>query len=126
MWLPSITNLINRVAGLILGVWVPWVSVCRQQWGYSLQIRMLRLLVLPAKEYSNVHSGAFHVQSVSLPLKIIMLNNRYLGMVRQWQQFSRNCYAESYMDALPDFIKLAEAYGHVGIRVEHPSDGSLR
>ena len=58
-----------------------------------------------------------------LPLKIIMLNNRYLGMVRQWQQFFHgNRYAESYMDALPDFIKLAEAYGHVGIRVEHPSD----
>ena len=58
-----------------------------------------------------------------LPLKIIMLNNRYLGMVRQWQQFFHgNRHAESYMDALPDFVKLAEAYGHVGMRVEKPSD----
>jgi acetolactate synthase-1/2/3 large subunit len=58
-----------------------------------------------------------------LPLKIIMLNNRYLGMVRQWQQFFHgNRYAESYMDALPDFVKLAEAYGHVGMRIEKPSD----
>ena len=58
-----------------------------------------------------------------LPIKIIALNNRYLGMVRQWQEFFHgNRYAESYMDALPDFVKLAEAYGHVGIRVDKPSD----
>ncbi|BBE51606.1 Acetolactate synthase isozyme 3 large subunit [Ferriphaselus amnicola] len=58
-----------------------------------------------------------------LPIKIIALNNRYLGMVRQWQEFFHgNRYSESYMDALPDFAKLAEAYGHIGIRVEKPSD----
>ena len=58
-----------------------------------------------------------------LPIKIIALNNRYLGMVRQWQEFFHgNRYSESYMDALPDFVKLAEAYGHVGILVEKPSD----
>jgi acetolactate synthase-1/2/3 large subunit len=58
-----------------------------------------------------------------LPIKVIALNNRYLGMVRQWQQFFHgNRYSESYMDALPDFVKLAEAYGHVGILVEKPSD----
>ena len=51
-----------------------------------------------------------------LPIKIVNLNNRYMGMVRQWQEFFYgNRYAESYMDALPDFVKLAEAYGHVGI-----------
>jgi acetolactate synthase-1/2/3 large subunit len=64
-----------------------------------------------------------------LPIKVIALNNRYLGMVRQWQQFFHgNRYSESYMDALPDFVKLAEAYGHVGILVERPSDveGALR
>jgi acetolactate synthase-1/2/3 large subunit len=64
-----------------------------------------------------------------LPIKVIALNNRYLGMVRQWQQFFHgNRYSESYMDALPDFVKLAEAYGHVGILVEKPSDveGALR
>ncbi len=58
-----------------------------------------------------------------LPVKVITLNNRYMGMVRQWQEFFYgNRYSESYMDALPDFVKLAEAYGHVGIRVENPAD----
>lgn len=64
-----------------------------------------------------------------LPIKVIALNNRYLGMVRQWQEFFHgNRYSQSYMDALPDFVKLAEAYGHVGILVEKPSDveGALR
>jgi acetolactate synthase-1/2/3 large subunit len=57
------------------------------------------------------------------PVKIISLNNRYLGMVRQWQQieYSKR-YSHSYMDALPDFVKLAEAYGHIGIRVEKTAD----
>ncbi|MBI4756991.1 MAG: acetolactate synthase 3 catalytic subunit [Betaproteobacteria bacterium] len=58
-----------------------------------------------------------------LPLKIVNLNNRYLGMVRQWQElFHGNRYSGSYMDFLPDFARLAEAYGHVGITVESPSD----
>jgi len=58
-----------------------------------------------------------------LPLKIINLNNRYLGMVRQWQEFFyEKRYSMSYMESLPDFVKLAEAYGHVGIQVEKPED----
>ena len=58
-----------------------------------------------------------------LPVKVINLNNRYMGMVRQWQEFFHgNRYAESYMDALPDFVKLAEAYGHVGMRIDKPED----
>ncbi len=58
-----------------------------------------------------------------LPLKIVNLNNRYMGMVRQWQQFFHgNRYSESYMDALPDFAKLVESYGHTGMRIENPSD----
>jgi acetolactate synthase-1/2/3 large subunit len=64
-----------------------------------------------------------------LPVKIILLNNRYLGMVRQWQDFFHgNRHAESYMDALPDFEKLAEAYGHVGMKIERPGDveGALK
>jgi acetolactate synthase I/II/III large subunit len=63
------------------------------------------------------------------PVKIISLNNRYLGMVRQWQQIDYGGrYAHSYMEALPDFVKLAEAYGHVGLKVERPGDveGALR
>jgi acetolactate synthase I/II/III large subunit len=65
----------------------------------------------------------------NLPIKVILLNNRYLGMVRQWQEFFHgNRHAESYMDALPDFVKLAEAYGHVGMKIEKPGDveGALR
>ena len=64
-----------------------------------------------------------------LPIKVILLNNRYLGMVRQWQDFFHgNRHAESYMDALPDFVKLAEAYGHVGMKIEKPGDveGALK
>ncbi|WP_426162905.1 acetolactate synthase 3 catalytic subunit [Pseudoduganella sp. R-34] len=61
--------------------------------------------------------------------KIILLNNRFLGMVRQWQQIDYGSrYSESYMDSLPDFEKLAEAYGHVGMRIEKPGDveGALK
>jgi acetolactate synthase-1/2/3 large subunit len=55
--------------------------------------------------------------------KIILLNNRALGMVRQWQQIDyAGRYAESYMDSLPDFTKLVEAYGHVGMKIENPAD----
>lgn len=63
------------------------------------------------------------------PVKIVSLNNRYLGMVRQWQELDyEGRYSHSYMDALPNFVKLAEAYGHVGILVEKPSDveGALK
>ena len=57
------------------------------------------------------------------PVKIVSLNNRYLGMVRQWQELTYNKrYSSSYMDSLPDFVKLAEAYGHVGMRIEKKSD----
>jgi acetolactate synthase-1/2/3 large subunit len=57
------------------------------------------------------------------PVKIVNLNNRYLGMVRQWQEFFyEKRYAMSYMDALPDFVKLAESYGHLGILVENEKD----
>ncbi len=58
-----------------------------------------------------------------LPIKIVNLNNRYMGMVRQWQQFFHgNRYSESYMDALPDFVKLAEGYGHRGVQIDQPAD----
>src|SRR5262245_44781835 len=58
-----------------------------------------------------------------LPIKVVNLNNKYMGMVRQWQEFFHgNRYSESYMDALPDFVKLAEGYGHRGMLVERPED----
>ncbi|MBN8848804.1 MULTISPECIES: acetolactate synthase 3 large subunit [unclassified Sphingomonas] len=56
-----------------------------------------------------------------LPVKVFILNNEYMGMVRQWQELTyESRYAESYSDALPDFVKLAEAYGWKGIRIERP------
>lgn len=59
----------------------------------------------------------------NLPVKILSLNNRYLGMVRQWQELQYDGrYSHSYMDSLPDFVKLAEAYGHVGMLIERPQD----
>ncbi len=64
-----------------------------------------------------------------LPIKIVNLNNRYMGMVRQWQEFFyQGRYAMSYMDALPDFVQLAESYGHAGMRIDRPEDveGALR
>ncbi len=57
------------------------------------------------------------------PIKIINLNNRYMGMVRQWQEFSyQSRYSHSYMDTIPEFVKLAEAYGHVGMRIDKPEE----
>ncbi|TAJ92634.1 MAG: biosynthetic-type acetolactate synthase large subunit [Gammaproteobacteria bacterium] len=58
-----------------------------------------------------------------LPLKIVTLNNRYMGMVRQWQEmFYSKRYSHSYLEALPDFVRLAESFGHVGMRVEKTAD----
>jgi acetolactate synthase-1/2/3 large subunit len=62
-------------------------------------------------------------QQYRIPVKIVNLNNRYLGMVRQWQEIEYGSrYSESYMDSLPDFVKLAESYGHVGMRIDKPAD----
>ncbi len=65
----------------------------------------------------------------NLPLKILCLNNGFLGMVRQWQEFFyEERYSQSYMESLPDFVKLAEAYGHIGMQIEKPEDveGAIR
>ncbi|MEP1871144.1 MAG: thiamine pyrophosphate-dependent enzyme, partial [Paraglaciecola sp.] len=59
----------------------------------------------------------------NIPVKIISINNRALGMVRQWQDMIyKGRHSHSYMDSLPDFVKLAEAYGHIGIRVDKPEE----
>ena len=59
----------------------------------------------------------------ALPIKVINLNNGMLGMVRQWQEFFyQKRYAMSYMESLPDFVKLAESYGHVGMQIKKPGD----
>jgi acetolactate synthase-1/2/3 large subunit len=57
------------------------------------------------------------------PIKIVNLNNGYMGMVRQWQEFTyESRYSHSYLETIPDFVKLAEAYGHVGMRIDKPAD----
>jgi len=64
-----------------------------------------------------------------LPIKVVNLNNRYMGMVRQWQEFFYDRrYSHSYMDSLPDFVDLATSFGHEGVRIEKPGDveGALR
>ena len=69
------------------------------------------------------------IKQYNLPIKVVSLNNGYLGMVRQWQEFFyQKRYAMSYMESLPDFVMLAESYGHVGIRIDKPADveGALK
>ncbi|MEC8099714.1 MAG: thiamine pyrophosphate-dependent enzyme, partial [Pseudomonadota bacterium] len=62
------------------------------------------------------------LKQYNLPVKIFIMNNRYLGMVRQWQEFFHGKrYSESYSDSLPDFVKLAESFGIKGLRVDHPN-----
>ena len=70
----------------------------------------------------NIQEMSTAVQ-YNLPVKIFILNNQYMGMVRQWQELlHEKNYSESYSKALPDFVKLAEAYGCVGIRAENPDE----
>ncbi|MCH8104453.1 MAG: acetolactate synthase 3 large subunit [Proteobacteria bacterium] len=100
--------------------------------GFGLPAAMGVKLAFPKKDVACV-TGEGSIQmciqelstclQYNLPIKIINLNNRYLGMVRQWQEFFyEKRYSHVYMDSLPDFVKLAEAYGHVGIKVEDPKD----
>jgi acetolactate synthase-1/2/3 large subunit len=70
----------------------------------------------------NIQEMATAMQ-FNLPVKIAILNNRFLGMVRQWQElFYNRCYACTDMDHAPDFVKLAEAYGAVGLRATRPDE----
>ena len=70
----------------------------------------------------DVHPGALDRAQYHLPIKIFILNNHYMGMVRQWQELLHGGrYSECYMDALPDFVKLAEAFGAVGMRCDEPA-----
>ena len=100
--------------------------------GFGLPAAMGVKLAFPNKDVACI-TGEGSIQmciqelstclQYNLPIKIINLNNRYLGMVRQWQEFFyEKRYSHVYMDSLPDFVKLAEAYGHVGIKVEDPKD----
>lgn len=100
--------------------------------GFGLPAAMGVKLAFPDEEVACI-TGESSIQmclqelstckQYALPVKIINLNNGYMGMVRQWQEFFyEKRYAMSYFDALPDFVALAEGYGHVGIKVEKPED----
>lgn len=100
--------------------------------GFGLPAAMGVKLAYPDAEVACVTGEASIIMCIQelstckqydLPIKVIALNNRYMGMVRQWQEFFYDSrYSHSYMDALPDFVKLAESFGHVGMRVEKPAD----
>lgn len=106
--------------------------------GFGLPAAMGVKLALPDQDVACVTGeGSIQMMLQELstmkqyhtPVKIVNLNNRYLGMVRQWQEFFyQKRYSMSYMDALPNFVMLAEAYGHVGMLIEKPGDveGALR
>ncbi|EGK10473.1 biosynthetic-type acetolactate synthase large subunit [Kingella kingae] len=106
--------------------------------GVGLPYAMGAYLADPSKDVCCITgegSIQMNIQELStcfqykLPLKVICLNNGYLGMVRQWQElYYSNRESETYFDSLPDFVKLAEAYGHVGMRITKKSDveGALR
>ncbi len=106
--------------------------------GFGLPAAMGVQLAFPDQQVACITGEASFVMCVQelstclqydLPIKVVILNNRYMGMVRQWQEFFYDSrYSHSYMDALPDFVKLAEAFGHVGMRIEDPSDveGALK
>jgi acetolactate synthase-1/2/3 large subunit len=120
---PSTTSSTSRVAGSIPVALAPWASVA-----YGMGV----LLANPGSQVACVTGeGSIQmcIQELStckqyeLPVKIINLNNGMLGMVRQWQEmFYSKRYSQSYVTSLPDFVKLAESYGHVGMRIEKPED----
>ena len=100
--------------------------------GFGLPAAMGARLACPQREVVCITGEASLVMCIQelstclqydLPVKIVNLNNRYMGMVRQWQEFFyAGRYSQSYMEALPDFVKLAESFGHVGLRVDKPED----
>ena len=100
--------------------------------GYGLPAGIGAHFAAPEREVvviSGDGSIQMNIQELStavqyqVPVKVVIMNNHYLGMVRQWQEkFYEERYSHSYMDAMPDFVKLAEAYGAKGFRVERAAE----
>ena len=100
--------------------------------GYGLPAAMGAQVAFPDRLCIDIAGEAsimMNIQEMStlaqyrLPVKVFILNNQWMGMVRQWQELLHGGrYAESYMDSLPDFVKLAESFGAVGLRAEKPAD----
>jgi acetolactate synthase-1/2/3 large subunit len=128
MWAAQYYPFDKPRAGSTPAVWAPWAWAC-----HAMGVQMANPDATVAC-ITGEGSIQMCIQELAtckqyhLTPKIIMLNNRFLGMVRQWQQIDYGSrYSESYMDSLPNF-ELAEAYGHVGMRIEKPGDvdGALR
>ena len=100
--------------------------------GYGLPASIGAQVAYPGRLVIGISGDAsvmMNIQEMStatqyrLPIKVFILNNQYMGMVRQWQELIyASRYSESYSEALPDFVKLAEAYGWTGMRIEQPGD----
>ena len=120
----------SRAAGSTPAAWARWAWACPMRWASSWPSPSRTCSASPARAAIQMCIQELSTcKQYDTPVKIVSLNNRYLGMVRQWQQLDYGGrYSHSYMDALPDFVKLAEAYGHVGLLVEKPGDveGALR
>ena len=98
----------------------------------GVQIAHPEALVIDVAGEASIMMNIQELSTVAqyrLPVKIFILNNQYMGMVRQWQELLHGGrYSESYIEALPDFVKLAEAFGAVGMRAEKPAklDDAIR
>ena len=114
----------SRAAGSTPAASARWASACRMRWASSWPSRTPDVFCITGEGSIQMCIQELSTcQQYKTPVKIVSLNNRYLGMVRQWQELDYGGrYSHSYMDALPDFVKLAEAYGHVGLLVEKPGD----
>ena len=120
----NISNLPNLGRGSTLGVSARWV--------FSLPAAIGAQLGCPEKTVVNINGDGSYIMTIQelvpaitmkLPLKIFIINNMYLGMVRQWQElfYGKRYSAVDYHDN-PDFALLAQAFGATGLRVEHPED----
>ena len=118
--------------GMYLGTSARYMSALAEQLGFGIPAAMGAQFANPDAVVCCVTgdgSVQMNIQELStcmqygVPIKIISINNRALGMVKQWQKmFYGGRHSHSYMESLPDFVKLAEAYGHVGIAVSDPAE----
>ena len=106
------------------GALEPWALVCHLPWARLWVFPMHRLCASQARGSIQMNIQELSTcKQYGLPVKIINLNNQSLGMVKQWQDMQyEGRHSHSYMDSLPDFVKLAESYGHAGIKISKPSE----
>jgi len=123
MWAAQFYSSTSRGAGSTPAAWARWASAAGGDGRAARESGSTVACVTGESSIQMCLQELSTCKQYRLPIKIINLNNKYMGMVRQWQQFFHgNRYSESYMDALPDFVKLAEGYGHSGLLVDKPAD----